>query len=105
MSSTAYNQGRRDLVIMAVTSQMRSSSAFGDISIVDWRKAGLLKPPVVKPVFATIERKLVLRALGALQETDRIRPERSSRTGLRGTLTPPVPVVGRERQERATTRL
>ena len=70
-SPTAYNQGRRDVVIMAVTSQVHSSSLFGEVSIVDWRKAGLLKPSVVKPVFATIERKLVLRVLGALQDTDR----------------------------------
>jgi hypothetical protein len=31
----------------------------------------LLKPFVVKPVFATLEQRLVLRRLGALDDSDR----------------------------------
>ncbi len=36
-----------------------------------WREAGLLKPSVLKPVLATIERRLVLRTLGRLADEDR----------------------------------
>jgi mRNA interferase MazF len=32
----------------------------------------LLKPSAVKPVFATIEQRLVIRQLGALQSADQI---------------------------------
>ncbi len=36
-----------------------------------WKEAGLLKPSVLKPVLTTIERSLVLRKLGHLEEEDR----------------------------------
>ena len=39
--------------------------------ISHWQAAGLLKPSVVKPVFATLEQRLVLRRLGALDDDDR----------------------------------
>jgi len=38
--------------------------------ISHWQAAGLLKPSVVKPVFATLEQRLVLRRLGALDDND-----------------------------------
>lgn len=41
---------------MAVTSQVRPIAAFGEVMIADWQKAGLLKPSVIKPVMATVER-------------------------------------------------
>jgi mRNA interferase MazF len=41
VSSAAYNTERPDLVIMAVTGQMRSAESFGDVAIADWRPAGL----------------------------------------------------------------
>ena len=49
VSSAAYHQARRDVLIMAVTGQ---------------EGAGLLKPSVIKPVITTIERTLVIRRLG-----------------------------------------
>ena len=39
--------------------------------MADWRAAGLLKPPVFKPVLTTIEQTLVLRVMGALLTADR----------------------------------
>jgi mRNA interferase MazF len=35
-----------------------------------WREAGLLKPSVAKPVFATLEQRLVIRQLGTLTVAD-----------------------------------
>jgi hypothetical protein len=43
---------------MAVTSQLRPNPAMGDAWISHWQAAGLLKPSVVKPVFATLEQRL-----------------------------------------------
>jgi mRNA interferase MazF len=57
---------------MAVTSQVRANPGLGEISITHWQAAGLLKPSVVKPVFATLEERLVLRRLGALHDDDQI---------------------------------
>ena len=51
VSSADYNRYRPDIVIMAVTSQMRSADYFGDIPVSDWQQAGLLKPSVIKPLF------------------------------------------------------
>ena len=66
VSSAAYNEARRDVVIMAVTSQIKSSGTFGEVIIEDWRAASLLKPSAIRPVFATIEQTLILRRLGHL---------------------------------------
>jgi mRNA interferase MazF len=71
VSSAAYHRERPDLVILAVTSQVRPVAGLGEASIVQWKEAGLLKPSALKPVLATIERRLVLRTLGKLMEEDR----------------------------------
>lgn len=70
MSSSGYNANRRDLVIMAITSQVRTPLGFGEAMVNDWQAAGLLKPSVVKPVFTTIEQGLVLRSMGTLSASD-----------------------------------
>jgi len=69
--SAAYNAARLDLILMAVTSQVRPVTAFGEVLISDWQKAGLLKPSVVKPVMVTVERPLIIRQLGRLEPIDR----------------------------------
>jgi mRNA interferase MazF len=70
VSSSGYNSNRRDLVIMAITSQVRQPLGFGEALVVDWQAAGLIKPSVLKPVLTTIEQGLVVRALGALSVAD-----------------------------------
>jgi mRNA interferase MazF len=71
VSNRTYNTARPDLIVMAVTSQLRPNPGMGDAWIRHWQAAGLLKPSVVKPVFATLEQPLVLRRLGALVDEDR----------------------------------
>jgi mRNA interferase MazF len=72
VSNRAYNDNlRRDIVVMAITSQLRPTGGAGEVWIVDWRSAGLLKPSAIKPVFATLEQTLVLRKLGTLAVGDR----------------------------------
>lgn len=71
VSSAAYNEKRRDLVIMAITSQVRTPLDFVEAQIADWQSAGLIKPSVFKPLLATIEQGLVMRALGTLTDADR----------------------------------
>ena len=70
-SNRAYSTARPDLIVMAVTSQIRPNLGLGEASIRHWQAAGLLKPSVVKPVFATLEQRLVLRRLGTLDDDDR----------------------------------
>jgi mRNA interferase MazF len=71
VSSGAYNGQRSDIILMAITSRIRSPAYFGDVPLNDWQRAGLLKPSIVKPIFTTIEKGLVLRELGRLSEKDR----------------------------------
>ena len=54
ISSAAYQRERPDLIIMAITSQVRPVQAFGEVVVQDWQGAGLLKPSAIKPVAATI---------------------------------------------------
>jgi mRNA interferase MazF len=70
VSSSRYNASRRDIVIMAITSQIRQPPAFAEALIVDWQGAGLVKPCVFKPVFTTIEQGLVQRVMGRLGPAD-----------------------------------
>jgi mRNA interferase MazF len=50
---------------------VRAAPAVGEATIGKWKEAGLLKPSVLKPLLATIEKGLVLRRLGRLEEEDR----------------------------------
>lgn len=70
ISSGAYHRERPDLIIMAITSQMRPMQSFAEVIVKDWQGAGLLRPSAVKPVITTIECSLVLGTLGRLKEQD-----------------------------------
>ena len=56
VSSAAYHRARIDLIVVPTTSQIRSSTAFGEVLVPDQKTAGLIKPGVIKPVITTIER-------------------------------------------------
>lgn len=70
VSSRAYQSQRPDVVVMAITSQVGATTTIGEVLLQDWRSAGLLKASVIKPVFATLERRLIIKALGQLQSAD-----------------------------------
>jgi mRNA interferase MazF len=70
VSSRAYGLERPDLMLMAITSQLRPTPTLGEVWLRHWQGAGLIKPSAVKPVIATLEQGLVIRALGALDAED-----------------------------------
>ena len=70
ISSTAYNQTRPDIILMAVTSQIRTKPGFGEAMVEDWQAAGLLKPSVIKPIVFTAEKSIVRKTLGKFEERD-----------------------------------
>jgi mRNA interferase MazF len=70
ISSAAYQRERHDLIILAITSQVRAAATVGEVSVKDWKQAGLIKPSVMKPVIATIERRLVRKRMGTLSTDD-----------------------------------
>lgn len=71
VSSDAYNNIKPDVVVMAITSQIRTPFGLGEIPIVHWQEANLLKPSAIKPLFATLEHSLIIRKPGELEATDR----------------------------------
>ena len=70
VSSHGYNTSRRDIVIMAITSQVRTPLGLGEAMVGDWQGVGLIKASVLKSVFTTIEQGLVLRVMGHLSAAD-----------------------------------
>ena len=70
VSSDKYNVISQDIVIMAITGQMKSRLGVGEFLIEDWQAAGLLKPSAVKSAISTIEQSLVLKLLGRFSSED-----------------------------------
>jgi mRNA interferase MazF len=69
ISSSAYNRGRKEVVVAAITSNVRRR-LFGDHLIVDWKGAGLLFPSVATGILRTVTRGMVDRKLGAMAKGD-----------------------------------
>lgn len=55
VSSDTYNSISQDIVIMAITGQIRGHIGVGEFLIEDWQGAGLLRPSAVKSAISTIE--------------------------------------------------
>jgi mRNA interferase MazF len=70
VSGRGYNASRRDIIIMAITSQVRQPLGFAEALVTDWQAAGLIKPSMLKPVFTTIEQELVVGTMGKLSSGD-----------------------------------
>lgn len=70
VSSVAYHADHINLILMGISSQVSASPRVGEVTVTDWKKAGLIGPSAVKAVVTTIERRLVIRKLGALADAD-----------------------------------
>jgi len=70
VSTQSYNQQKPDVILAAITSQVRTPLAFGEAMIQDWQAAGLLKPSVLKPVVVTVEKAMLAQTLGQLSQAD-----------------------------------
>src|SRR5438309_10848396 len=69
VSSDAYQLGRREIIIAAITSNV-TRRLFGDHGVDDWRAAGLLFPSTVTGIIRTIHQAMIRRRLGALKTPD-----------------------------------
>ena len=70
ISNDAYHLAYIDIIVMAITSQPRANTV-GEVFISKWKEASLLKPSVIKPVFTTLEKSLVIAKLGQLDDVDK----------------------------------
>ena len=71
VGSSNYNTQCPDVILLALTSQIKSSPGFGEAPVQDWQNAGLLKPSAFKPIVFTAEQTLVRKTLGYLSDHDR----------------------------------
>ena len=71
ISNADYQQGRPDVILLAITSQVREPLAFGECLLQDWQQAGLLKLSVFKPLIATLEQAHIIRVIGQLSPADK----------------------------------
>jgi mRNA interferase MazF len=69
LSSPAYQRARAELIVAAITSNVRRP-LFGDHLLADWKAAGLLFPSVVTAIVRTVKRTMVDRKLGSLTGAD-----------------------------------
>ena len=69
ISSSAYNRGGKEVVVAAITSNVRRR-LFGDHLIADWKAAGLLFPSVATGIFRTVARGVIYRKLGVMAKVD-----------------------------------
>jgi mRNA interferase MazF len=68
LSSETYNHHHPDIILAPITSQITNRP--DEVTIADWRTAGLLKPGVVKPILSSFDTRLVRRQLGKLSAKD-----------------------------------
>ena len=70
ISNHAYHT-RPDVILMAITSQIKTELAIGEAMLQDWQTAGLAKPSMLKPLIATLEQAQIVREMGKLSPADR----------------------------------
>lgn len=70
VSSRLYHATEPDLIIAAVTSQLRAATSQLDYVLRDWQQAGLQRPSAFKPVVATLEPTHVIHHVGTLTAHD-----------------------------------
>ncbi|HEY7885304.1 MAG TPA: type II toxin-antitoxin system PemK/MazF family toxin [Cellvibrionaceae bacterium] len=71
ISNASYQQNRPDVILMAITSQIRQPLQTGEALLQGWQAAGLAKPSVLKPLIATIEQGRIVKTMGQLAQDDR----------------------------------
>ena len=81
ISSQAYQRARRDVIVAAITSNVRRR-LLADHLLADWRAAGLLFPSVVTGIIRTVKGTMIDRKLGSLSTADLQAVDRELRRAL-----------------------
>lgn len=69
ISSDNYHKSRKEVIVMAITSNIKRV-LFGDTKIDNWKEASLLYPSLVTGIIRTIKDSIIIRKLGILSEND-----------------------------------
>ncbi len=69
ISTDKYHQGRREVVLAAVTSNV-GRLLVGDYKIKAWRESGLLHPSIVTGIVRTIKHDMIASKMGTLPASE-----------------------------------
>ncbi len=70
LSTHEYNTNRQECIIAPITSQNKGDIFLGDYVILDWKKAGLFKPSLVKCILFSLEERMIEKTLGHFENKD-----------------------------------
>jgi mRNA interferase MazF len=70
LSSEVYHATEPDLIMGALTTNLKAASAPVDYVLTDWQGANLRFPSAFKPLLFSLEPALVLHTVGKLSESD-----------------------------------
>ena len=69
ISTDKYHQGRREVVLAAITSNV-GRLLVGDYKIKAWRESGLLHPSIVTGIVRTIKHDMIASKMGELPPSE-----------------------------------
>lgn len=81
ISSHSYHQGRQEVIVMAITSNIKRALC-ADTKIDDWKEAGLLYPSLAAGIIRTIKDSMIIRKLGVLSRKDFLKAENNLRKSI-----------------------
>lgn len=81
VSTDQYHQGRREIILVAITSNV-GRILVGDYAIEGWRESGLPAPSVVTGIVRTIKRDMITAKMGTLPASEMTAVEENLRTIL-----------------------
>jgi mRNA interferase MazF len=73
ISSTAFHESRRDVVIAGITSNLNREHFVGHLVLGHWAECGLVKPSAISGIIQTIRDSQVRQRIGSLSSHDQIR--------------------------------
>jgi mRNA interferase MazF len=77
LSTDAFNDAGTKIIVEAITSNLNTPFRTGDVTLGDWRTAGLLKPSAVRGYLGMVDKRNVERTLGKLSMGDFIQVEKA----------------------------
>jgi mRNA interferase MazF len=82
LSADTFHGSRAEVIVAALTSNLRDPLLMGDYYIQDWRGAGLPKPSRATAILRTIRYQLVVAQLGTMPVHDMAGIERAIAAAL-----------------------
>jgi len=66
ISSNEFNNARKDVILMEITTRLHQARRFGAFEVIDWEKSGLKEKSVIKPLVFSVSQADILRIWGHL---------------------------------------